>query len=67
MSEDNEKITPKFTVLVWACTFFKVDADGIPLLNEDGTVKVFKFKGPNLNWAPVTEGIECDDLVEESQ
>ena len=53
----------KHIIIVWDCTFAKVDDDGNALLNEDGTVK--QFDAPKLDWSHIAEYVEHDDLVEQ--
>lgn len=49
-------------IIVWDCTFSKVDDDGNTLLNEDGTVK--EFGAPKMDWSYIAEYVEDDDLEE---
>ena len=52
----------KYLIQVWECTFNKVDDEGNPLLNKDGTVKL--FEAPNLDWSHIAEYVDHDDLEE---
>lgn len=52
----------KHTINVWECTFNKVDDEGNPLLNTDGTVKL--FEAPKLDWSHIAEYVDHDDLEE---
>ena len=36
---------------VWDITFYKVDEDGEPLVNEDGSVRLFQDKKCSLDWS----------------
>ena len=49
-------------IIVWNCTFCKVDDDGNTMLNDDGTVK--QFDAHAMDWSHIAEYVEHDDLVE---
>jgi|TARA_R110000823_G_scaffold158619_1_gene289369 hypothetical protein len=56
-------MSEEYSIEVYDLTFFKVDDEGDPLRNEDGTVK--RFYIPNYDASHLAEGINEDDLVEE--
>jgi hypothetical protein len=41
----------KYNLEVWDITFYKTDEDGEPLVNEDGSVKLFQDKKCSLDWS----------------
>tara|TARA_R110002012_G_scaffold232454_1_gene405250 strand:- start:559 stop:747 length:189 start_codon:yes stop_codon:yes gene_type:complete len=48
---------------VWDITFCKVDDDGEPLLNKDGSVKLFQDTNRKFDFSWLSDAID-DDLVE---
>jgi hypothetical protein len=55
-------VMAEYEIIVWDCTFCKVDEDGNNLLNEDGTVKI--FGAPKMDWSHIAEYVEDTDLEE---
>lgn len=55
-------MSKEYTLGVYNLTFYKVDDDGEPLLNPDGSVKEFY-----VDWydcSHLAEGITDEDLIE---
>lgn len=55
-------MSKKYSIEVWDIQFYKVDEDGDELLNEDGSVKLFRDKG-HISWQERIV-MDDDDLVE---
>jgi hypothetical protein len=51
-----------YTVGIWDITYYLVDEDGNPLLNEDGSVK--EFYSNKVETGYFADGIDPDDLKE---
>ena len=52
---------------VWDITFCKVDDDGEPLLNEDGSVKLFQDTKCRFDLSWVSDVVDEDMLQEISE
>ena len=53
----------KYSVAVYDVHFYKVDADGNELLNDDGSTKLF-FPNTNFDYSYLADDVSPDDLVE---
>ena len=55
-----------YTVGIWNCTFYVHDANGEPIKNKDGSVKI--YEAPKKDFSHVDYSIikipRCEDLVE---
>ena len=51
-----------YTVGIWDVTYYLIDEDDYPLLNEDGSVK--EFYSEKIETGYWTDGIDPDDLKE---
>jgi hypothetical protein len=51
-----------YTVGIWDITYYLVDEDGNPLLNEDGSVK--EFYSNKVETGYFADSIDPDDLKE---
>ena len=49
-------------IVVWDCTFYLYDEEGNEILNDDGSIKI--FRAPNLDWSHISEYVELEDLEE---
>ncbi len=52
----------QYSIHIWECTFHKVDYEGNPLCNKDGTVKL--LTAPNRDCSSIAESVGHDDLEE---
>ena len=55
---------PEYTIAVWDVTFYKVDEEGEPLLNEDGSVKLFQDKKCRLDIDWISDSVD-EHLLQE--
>ncbi len=51
---------PKYTVGIWDVTYYLIDENDYPLLNDDGSVK--EFYSNKIETGYWTDGIDPDDL-----
>tara|TARA_B100000214_G_C23828590_1_gene563114 strand:- start:349 stop:525 length:177 start_codon:yes stop_codon:yes gene_type:complete len=52
---------------VWDITFYKVDDEGEPLLNEDGSVKLFQDTKGRFDLSWISDVVDEDMLQEISE
>ena len=58
-------MSKEYSLAVWNVEFYKVDEDGNPLVNEDGSVKLFFENSNSCRWySYLADDIDPDDLVE---
>ena len=51
-----------YTVGIWNCTFYVHDADGEPIKNKDGSVKI--YEAPKKDFSHMADYVDYEDLVE---
>ena len=59
-----KKVTEHNLVSLWHVTFTKVNKKGEPLLNEDGSVKLFADPYLNMQLSGVVNKVDIDNLQE---
>ena len=55
-------VVKNYTVGIWNCTFYAYDADGEPIKNKDGSVKI--YEAPKKDFSHMADYVDYEDLVE---
>lgn len=64
VNEEPAKSYDNCTVAIWDVTYYLTDEDGEDVLNEDGSIKLFKDTNGAVDYSTWCEHVEADLLEE---